>query len=389
MKDFINVNNAFELKTLGEICEINYGTRITKKKSEKGIYPVYGSGRATFTTNKFNREGFNILIGRFALSEECVRFTNEKLFLNDSGLSINTNYDKILHKYLCYYLIYNQNLIYNLARGTAQKNLNIEEFKLLQIPIPSLEKQNKIVNYLDLIESSNNLSNSKIESLKECNKFYIDGQIEIFSTEKINLGELCEINKGSLQSTKNIEGEYTFITASDEYKTHNKFTHDCECVMLVGGAEGSLAKSHYFKGKFIASDLLFILTSINENEINYKYLWYYLNFNKETHILDKNICCGTPKKMISKERCGNIKIPVLSLDMQNEIVRYCDDNNSLVQKLEEEIEKNKKQANLYLKNILQIQPQIEPETDSQEAESEASSEAASEAASSSKCEADD
>jgi hypothetical protein len=76
--------------------------------------------------------------------------------------------------------------------------------------------------------------------------------------------------------------------------------------MLVGGAEGSLAKSHYYNGKFIASDLLYILISKNSNEINYKYVWYYLNFNREKHLSDKTICCGTPKIMISKDRCSNI-----------------------------------------------------------------------------------
>lgn len=138
------------------------------------------------------------------------------------------------------------------------------------------------------------------------------------------LDQIFHITKGSLQSSKNTEGEYTFITASDTNKTHNSFTHDCECVMLVGGAEGSLAKAQYFKGKFIASDLLYILTSKTQNEINYRYIWYYLNFNREKHLSDNTICCGTPKKMISKDRCSNIKIPIPSLERQQEIVKYLD-----------------------------------------------------------------
>jgi type I restriction-modification system DNA methylase subunit/restriction endonuclease S subunit len=138
------------------------------------------------------------------------------------------------------------------------------------------------------------------------------------------LDQIFHITKGTLQSSKNVEGQYTFITASDRHKTHNSFTHDCECVMLVGGAEGSLAKAQYFKGKFIASDLLYVLISKTPNEINYKYAWYYLNFNREKHLLDDTICCGTPKKMISKDRCSNIKIPIPSLERQQEIVKYLD-----------------------------------------------------------------
>ena len=140
--------NKVEIKTLGEVCEINYGTRITKKDNIIGEYDVYGGGDVSFTTNKFNREGFNIIIGRFALSKNCVRLLNKKLFLNDSGLSVKP-YNNDLHKYIGYYLYYNQNKIYELTRGTGQQNLDIENFNSMKIPIPSLEVQNKIVEYLD------------------------------------------------------------------------------------------------------------------------------------------------------------------------------------------------------------------------------------------------
>jgi type I restriction enzyme M protein len=154
------------------------------------------------------------------------------------------------------------------------------------------------------------------------------------------LDQIFHITKGTLQSSKNTEGKYTFITASDTNKTHNSFTHDCECVMLVGGAEGSLAKAQYYKGKFTASDLLYILISKNQNEIDYKYIWYQLNFNREKHLADDTICCGTPKKMISKNRCSNIKIPIPSLERQQEIVKYLDfiyekANNTSTEKIAE------------------------------------------------------
>jgi type I restriction enzyme S subunit len=137
------------VKPLGEVCSIDYGTRIVKKDNIEGEYPVYGSGRAMFSTTTFNREGFNILIGRFALSLECVRFVNEKVFLNDSGLSIKPKNDNVLHKYVGYYLLHNQSIIYNCARGTAQKNLEIDIFKSIKIPIPPLERQQEIVEYCE------------------------------------------------------------------------------------------------------------------------------------------------------------------------------------------------------------------------------------------------
>jgi type I restriction enzyme S subunit len=138
------------LQTLGEVCKIDFGTRIVKSNNTDGEYPVFGSGRATFSTTTFNREGYNVLIGRFALSAECVRLINAKIFLNDSGLSVKPiDTIQMLHKYIGYYLHVNQDVIYACARGTAQKNLDIDKFRAIQIPIPSLEQQREIVEFCE------------------------------------------------------------------------------------------------------------------------------------------------------------------------------------------------------------------------------------------------
>ena len=196
------------VKTLGEVCSIDYGTRIVKGNNTEGEYPVYGSGRAMFSTNTFNREGYNILIGRFALSLECVRFITEKIFLNDSGLSIKPKTDILLHKYIGYYLLHNQSIIYNCARGTAQKNLEMDIFKSIKIPIPSLERQQEIVKYLDFIyEKANKTSNEKIAELKQLNEFCLNNQKIFGENENKKLGELCEfIKTGKNKPTDNKTG---------------------------------------------------------------------------------------------------------------------------------------------------------------------------------------
>jgi type I restriction-modification system DNA methylase subunit len=179
------------IKTLGEVCRVDYGTRIVKGNNIEGEYPVYGSGRAMFSTNTFNREGYNILIGRFALSLECVRFINEKIFLNDSGLSVKPKTDILLHKYIGYYLLHNQSVIYNCARGTAQKNLEIDIFKSIQIPIPSIERQKEIVEYCEynatlIKQLENEIANNK----KQAQQFItsiVQSQVQLKEEHEIPL----------------------------------------------------------------------------------------------------------------------------------------------------------------------------------------------------------
>uniref|UniRef100_A0A6C0KPZ9 site-specific DNA-methyltransferase (adenine-specific) n=1 Tax=viral metagenome TaxID=1070528 RepID=A0A6C0KPZ9_9ZZZZ len=166
------------VKELGEVCSIDYGTRIVRSNNIEGEYPVYGSGRAMFSTETFNRDGFNILIGRFALSLECVRFINQKIFLNDSGLSVKPKTEILLHKYIGYYLLHNQNIIYNCARGTAQKNLEMDELKSLKIPVPSLEKQKEIVAYCDYNCNLIKQLENEIENNKELAEQFIKGIVK-------------------------------------------------------------------------------------------------------------------------------------------------------------------------------------------------------------------
>ena len=76
-----------------------------------------------------------------------MRIINEQIFLNDSGLTVKPKTDIVVHEYLGYYLLYNQNKIYKCARGTAQKNLEMNMFKDILIPIPTIEKQNEIIKF--------------------------------------------------------------------------------------------------------------------------------------------------------------------------------------------------------------------------------------------------
>ena len=183
-----NYEDNIVVKTLEEICSIDYGTRIVRGNNTEGEYPVFGSGRQMFSTETFNREGFNVLIGRFALSLECVRIVNQKLFLNDSGLSVKPKTDNVLHKYIAYYLFENQNIIYDCARGTAQKNLDMNKFKKLKIPIPTIEQQNEIIKQIDALNDENKKLEEQIKENIKKSKQIISGMVvkSTINTEPID-----------------------------------------------------------------------------------------------------------------------------------------------------------------------------------------------------------
>jgi hypothetical protein len=53
----------------------------------------------------------------------------------------------------------------------------------------------------------------------------------------------------------------------------------------------------------------------------------------------------------------SIKIPITSIERQQEIVEYCENNDTLIKLLEKEIENNKKQAQLFISGIVKAKVQ--------------------------------
>ena len=131
---------------------------------------------------------------------------------------------------------------------------------------------------------------------------------------------------------------------------------DYEGESIIIGDTGSPNINYGYE--FSASDNCYILQSKNKSVLNLKYAYYYL-YNR----LDimKNLYKGIEGssgsntseiiKHISKASIKGIKIPVPSLEKQNEIVVYCENYENISKQLEKEIENNKKHIQEYIADI--------------------------------------
>lgn len=144
-----------EIKLIGELCKIDNGKRIVKNQTEKGQYPVLGGGGyTTFFTNEYTRDGKTCKISREGMSlHNCVMILNEKYYLNSQAFTIESDSPILINEYLWYYLDNNKHIVFNCGRGTAQKAIDINEFRSIQIPIPSLNRQQEIVQYCERSET--------------------------------------------------------------------------------------------------------------------------------------------------------------------------------------------------------------------------------------------
>jgi type I restriction enzyme S subunit len=99
---------------------------------------------------------------------------NEKYYLNSQAFTIKSNSEKLINEYLWYYLDNIKQQIFNCGRGSAQKAIDIDEFKNIKIPIPSLEKQKEIVEYLDFNNNLIDNLNKEIENNKKQGELFFN-----------------------------------------------------------------------------------------------------------------------------------------------------------------------------------------------------------------------
>jgi type I restriction enzyme S subunit len=192
---------------LDDLCLIEYGTRVVNKRDGGSIYPVYGGGGATFFMDVHNREDC-FIVSRFAMSEKCTRFVKGKFFLNDSGLSVKPkNSDAILQTFLNWHLFSLNDTIYNLAKGTAQKNLDVPTFRNLELHFPvSLLEQQRIVSVIDesfeAIDKAIENTQKNLQNAKELFESYLNESINNNSWEDKNFVDICEISSKLIDPRK-------------------------------------------------------------------------------------------------------------------------------------------------------------------------------------------
>ena len=171
--------------------------------------------------------------------------------------------------------------------------------------------------------------------------------------KKVKIGDIFSIEKGSLQSSKCTPGEYDFITAATDWKTHNSFDHECEAIVYAVAASGSLGRAHYVNGKFIASDLCFILTEKDKKQYPVNFLFYQIVFEMLRDEIVSKTKTGTSKESINRGNFSNYEIPYFPIEFQLANYQKFVNAKNIVKNLLEETEVQKNYIKQLRQNILQ------------------------------------
>ena len=143
---------SYLILKIGDICEVKRGTTITQKNSIEGNVPVVAGGiKPTYFHNTSNRSGKTITISGSGANAGFINFWNIPIFASDCS-TVQVFRDDVSIYYIYYFLLSKQEFIYKeLRSGMAQPHVYGKDIANIEVVIPPLSTQHKIVEKLDTI----------------------------------------------------------------------------------------------------------------------------------------------------------------------------------------------------------------------------------------------
>ena len=328
--------------TVENLCEIEYGTRVVRKREQGTIYPVYGGGGETFRIDRKNRTS-RVTIARFGMSERCTRFVDGDFFLNDSGLTLSPKSDELSQNFLNKIIFSLNDRIYRIGRGTAQKNLNMDAFKKLIISYPPLAEQESILAKLDAafaeIDEAVEAVKKNIQNSKHYYSYAIDNEFSKYSDKTKSIGEHSKINYGHTAKASFEKGRYKFLRITDIQDNAVDWNSVPYCEVetkklpsvLLNDGDIVFARTGATTGKsFLVEnpvDSVFasylIRVSIDKKVFLPKYVMHYFQSAAYWQQVNEGIS-GAAQGGFNATKLGKLRIPVINKTEQLEVVQKLD-----------------------------------------------------------------
>ena len=194
-----------------------------------------------------------------------------------------------------------------IAVGGVRGSMPWNEFAQMQVYVPKMEQQRKIVEAYKIVEDRIKLIQKINDNLEAQAETIYNEMIKNNSTRGIvsSLEYTSSIKTGKLNSEAAVSnGIYPFFTCSQETYRTNTFSFDQEAVLLAGNNASAVYPLKLFQGKFDAYQRTYVITSTNELVSN-KQLYFIL---KQQLNEFKGISSGTATKFLTMKILNPIPV---------------------------------------------------------------------------------
>jgi type I restriction enzyme S subunit len=283
---------------------------------------------------------------------------------------------KILAKYLFIAIKSEEvrNKIDSLKEVGARFRFDFNRWDLIQIPLPSLSEQQRIVDILDKFTDSIENMKEQIAQRRKQYEYYRDQLLDLEGKEGVEMKKLLDvlaqpITDGPHETPSFYEYGIPFISAdaivdnkinfsrkrgyiSEEYDLlcQKKYKPQLNDIYLVksGSTTGKVAIVRTEERFNIWSPL----AAIRVNQSNHPYFVYYMLQTKKVQDQVKLKCSQGSQPNLSMRVLENFVIPVPSLSEQQRIVSILDTFEASIRNLEQQLALREKQYEYYRNKLL-------------------------------------
>ena len=324
---------GLEYFKFGDVCDfLSKSKRNSSYGKETGKYPFYTSSETlTKYCDDFDYEKCCLIISNGGNANIKI---NNNFSCSADNFVVKTKNNNILIKYIYYWFVVNISKLENCFHGSVIKHLSKKDLINIEIPIPLLEMQQKIVEILDTFYDTIEGNNKLIENYKKIKNNIV--WCNTINLEKEKFENLCYFmpkSKKNASYGKEI-GLYPFYTSS-QYLT--KYCDECDytenCLIIGTGGNPNVK----INNNFSCSSDNFVIKNKNNKILNY-YLYYWFENNMSKL---ENCFHGSTIKHLSKSDLINIQIPIPTIEIQNIIMNECLYYDELIEILNKENKKLK------------------------------------------------
>ncbi len=132
------------------------------------------------------------------------------------------------------------------------------------------------------------------------------------------MADISSMKTGKLNSNAAVEeGIYPFFTCAQETYRINKAAFNTEAVILGGNNANGIYPLKYYSGEFNAYQRTYVFETLDEKTLNIRYLYYAL---KPALKQFQASSIGAATQYLTKSILDNFKIPLPSIEVQDDIV---------------------------------------------------------------------
>lgn len=387
----------WQIKTLGEVCEIITGKTPSKKNKEFYDSPDYPFYKPTDLNAGYNTQNSEDSVSKkgFEKSQKlpiksvlvtCIGTIGKTGLIHKEG-TCNQQINAILpsknliSEFIYFYIISNkiQNFIKQNASATTLPILNKTKFAKIHILIPPLSEQKQIVGEIErrfekldkAIENFRQIFKNLKLYRQSVLKFAFDGKFtnpNLTNWQTKPLGEVAITSSGGTPSRKNKyfweNGEINWLKSgelNDDFInfTEEKITQEAinkssakilpKGTLLIAMYGATIGKLGILNLETSTNQAICAIQNKKEILFEVKFLFYFLLFNRKKMI---NEAFGGAQKNISQMYLKNLQIPLPPLSEQKQIVSEIEKRFAKADKIENLINKSLKNAEILKQSIL-------------------------------------